>query len=122
MNREKTREYYRSMKDEDLCDCEDCRLFYRTFRSSYPEVSAYLETLGVDAEKPLDTIPLCRNEKGYMMYCGPQYVIMGSSDDLEKKEIGGVSFEVTDSHPYTAIDEEHFVIELSLIELKDQSD
>lgn len=119
MNREKTREDYRNIREEDLCDCEDCRLFYRTFASSYPEVSSYLETLGIDARKPLETMPLFRNEEGVMVYCGPQYVIMGSPGDFEKTEVGGVSFKVTDSHPYTGIDEEHFVIELSEIDLKE---
>jgi len=117
MNKEKTIAYYQSMTEEDLCSCEDCIRFYRNIRTAYPKLASYLKALGIDIEKPLDTMPVCPDGKGSFIYAGPQYVILGSPDDFQETSIDGVSLNIEDSHPDPGLDEEYFVIECSEIDL-----
>lgn len=117
MNKEKTIAYYQSLKEEDLCSCEDCIRFYRNIRAAYPKLASYLKALGIDIEKPLDTMPVCPDGKGSFIYAGPQYVILGSPEDFKETEVNGVSLSIEDSHPDPGLDEEYFVIECSEIDL-----
>ncbi len=117
MNKEKTIAYYQSLKEEDLCSCEDCIRFYRNIRVAYPKLASYLKTLGIDIEKPLDTMPVCPDGKGSFIYAGPQYVILGNPEDFKETEVNGVSLSIEDSHPDPGLDEEYFVIECSEIDL-----
>ena len=71
----------------------------------------------MDIQKPFETIPIGPAEE-IMYYAGAQYVIMGPSDDFKDTLIDDVRISVTDSHPMTEIDEDHFVIEISSICLK----
>ena len=79
--------------------------------------SDYLLSLGVDIEKPLETIPLEPDEKGNIEYLSAQYIVLGRSEDFVKTTIDSVTVDITKSHPETQI-EEHFVIEIYPIELK----
>ena len=117
MNAAKTRQYYKQLTEADLCDCEYCRNYIKEIRAAYPQLAAYLDKLGVDIEKPFEAIPI-GPAKGTMLYSGAQYVILGSADDFKETQIGSVRVFVTDSHPVTDIEEEHFVVELAPISLK----
>ena len=112
----KTRQYYGQLTDEDICNCAYCRNYVQKIRSSYADLAGYLDDLGADIEKPLEVIPI-GPENGVMLYSGAQYVVMGSSDDFKDTSIGDVRLFVTDAHPMTDIEEEHFVIEISPIYL-----
>ena len=116
MNVERTRWYYNQLTDADICDCLYCRNYVREIRAAYPALAAYLDQRGADIEKPFEAIPVGPAD-GVMLYSGAQYVLMGSSDDFEETSIGDVKVWVTDSHPMTDIEEEHFVIEISPIRL-----
>ena len=116
MNVERTRWYYNQLTDADICDCLYCRNYVREIRAAYPALAAYLDQRGADIAKPFETIPVGPAD-GVMLYSGAQYVLMGSSDDFEETSIGDVKVWVTDSHPMTDIEEEHFVIEISHIRL-----
>lgn len=50
--------YYQSLNSDQLCSCVYCRNYRRNIRTVYPAVAAWLDTLGVDIEKPLETSPL----------------------------------------------------------------
>lgn len=63
-------------------------------------------------------MPLDPDESGYIDYIGVQYIIFGCMDGFNKEIIDGVWIYPTESHPSTGINEEHFVIETSLIRLK----
>ena len=117
MSIEKTRRYYALLTDEDLCACADCRNYRKEIRSSYPELADFLNTWGVDAEKPLEVIPIGPGN-GMMFYSGAQYVVIGSSDGFRETAIGNVEAWITDAHPMTDVREDHFVIEVSPIRLK----
>ena len=111
-----TREYYDSLREEDICDCIYCRNYIRKIRSSYPLLSSYLDSLDIDIEKPYETVPLEPYE-GKIVYAGVMYMVMGDPKEFRKVSIEGVNIDITDSYPYTDMKEEHYVIELDEISL-----
>ena len=117
MDIKKTRQYYNQLTDKDICDCAYCRNYVKEIRSSYAELTGYLDQLGIDIEKPFEAIPI-DPVNGIMIYSGVQYVAMGAADDFKDTAIGDVRVFITDSHPMTDIQEDHFVIEISPIYLK----
>ena len=58
INIAKTKEYYAYIDDSLLCDCSYCQCYREQIRSVYPKVAEYLDSLGVDIEKPFETSPL----------------------------------------------------------------
>lgn len=117
MNIKKTRQYYRLLTNADICDCAYCRNYVREIKSAYPKLAAYLDRFGADIEKPLEVIPI-GPDGDRMLYSGAQYVILGSADGFTETSIGDIRVFITDAHPMTGIEEDHFVIELSPISLK----
>ncbi len=115
-NVEKTRAYYAALREEDLCGCAYCRNFRRELARTYPELSAYLAALGVEAEKAFETSPL-EPEEGSLAYCGCEYVVFGRCGEDFPQEIGGVTVCPTQSHPDFGMGEEHFVLSVSPIRL-----
>ena len=75
---EKTRAYYRNLGPENICSCAYCQNYCVRVMTAYPEVARYLDSLGVDIEKPFETSPLEPDENGYLEYCVCQYVVFGS--------------------------------------------
>ena len=114
VNAEKTRAYYAALREEDLCDCAYCRNFRREMAGAYPEVAAYLATLGVEAEKAFETSPL-EPEDGFLPYCGCEYVVFGHCEEDYFHEIGGVTVRPTAFYPRTGLMEAHFVLSVSPI-------
>ena len=114
MDIEKTRRYYARLTDADVCDCAYCRNYVKEIRAAYPELDAYADQLGIDLEKPLETIPV-EPAEGRILYSGAQYVVLGAADEFGETSVRNVRVFVADSHPMTGIAEEHFVIELSPI-------
>lgn len=111
MNIEETKQYYQSLSPDELCDCACCRSYMAGVRAAWPGMAAYLESLGAEIEKPWEVLPLDQTEE-YMDYLGAQYVLLGSPEGFPEAEVHGVEVFVTDSHPMTRIEAEHFVIEL----------
>ena len=74
MDIERTKQFYRELKQSDLCGCAYCRNYVKEAAKAYPAVTAYLQTLGVDIAKPFETMPLELDEDGRMPYIGPQYL------------------------------------------------
>ena len=116
MNTEKTRQYYDQLTEADICNCLYCRNYIKEIKTAYPELSAFLDQLGVDIEKPFETIPV-EPVNGVMLYSGVQYVVLGTEDRFKVTEIGSVRVFIADSHPMTDITEDHFVIEIAPIYL-----
>jgi hypothetical protein len=69
-------------------------------------------------EKTFESFPLDPDAEGSIMYLDVQYVVMGSPDGFEPTEVSGVAIFVTDIHPPTDVEEEHFVIEASPFVMK----
>ena len=106
-----TKDYYNSITDSALCDCSYCRNYRLQIKSALPEVATYLETWGIEIEKPFETSPLEPDENGMLEYCGCQYIVFGNCDLDYHHRIGDVEFRIATSYPSTGIEQEHFVIE-----------
>lgn len=118
MNIKRTEQYYKTLKEEDLCDCSYCRNYRKTVREALPEAAAYLSSIGVDIAKPFETMPLSPDDRGMIQYIGEQYIVFGNRNDFRETCINDIGFAVADSHPATDIDGEHFVIEMGPVYLK----
>ena len=118
VNLKATQDYYESAADEKLCDCDYCRNYCRQVKAAYPEVAEYLAGLGIDIEKPFETLPLEPDEDGYLEYCICQYVAFGTCSAEYHHRLGDVEFGLSTSHPNTGIDANHFVIDIYPIRLK----
>lgn len=46
MDIERTKQFYRELKQSDLCGCAYCRNYVNEVAKAYPAVTAYLQTLG----------------------------------------------------------------------------
>ncbi len=116
-NIEKNKIYYAQLPKDALCDCIYCQNYYTQVKTAYPEVAAYLLSLGIDIEKPFETSPL-EPENGNLTYCVCQYIAFGSCADDYYHKIGNVAFRKSTSYPFTGITEQHFVLDLAPITLK----
>ena len=110
-------QYYRNLGPENLCGCDYCRNYCARVKAAYPEAARYLDSLGVDIEKPFETMPLEPDENGYLEYCVCQYVVFGSCPEDFTHQIGDVTFGRSDCHPNTKLDGEHFVLDFYPIRL-----
>ena len=118
MDIEGTKSYYEQISNRDLCDCAYCQNYVREIKATYPEIAEYLFSLGIDIEKPFETMPLDPDETGYIEYISAQYIVCGEPDDFVKTVIGSVNVDVAGTHPSTQINEAHFVIEIYPVRLK----
>ena len=118
VNITKTKEYYATITDSELCNCGYCRNYRLQIKSALPEVTAYLGSLGIDIEKPFETSPLEPEENGMLEYCGCQYIAFVNCDPEYRHRIGDVEIRIATSYPSTGIEQEHFVLELFPVRLK----
>ncbi|MGX8698846.1 MAG: hypothetical protein ACSW8F_02825 [bacterium] len=117
MNPFRTERYYRELSEDSLCSCAYCRNYDREIKEAYPVLSEYLSAMGIDIEKPFESMPLEPYE-GTIEYIAVQYIVMGTASDFRSADVSGVHIDLADSHPLTEMEEEHFVIELSSIQLR----
>ncbi len=118
MDIEKTKLYYEQINNNDLCDCLYCQNYIKEIKYSYPKVAEYLLRLGVDIEKPFETMPLEPDEMDYIEYICSQYVVMGEPNDFSPALVDSVHIHITESRPDTQIEQPHFVIEIYPIRLR----
>ena len=118
LNIEKTQEYYDSLEQEYLCNCNYCKTYYLRVKEKYPKVSSYLDSLGIDIEKPFEISSLEPDENNILEYCVCQYIVFGCCCDTYSYKIGDVEFRIAQLYPDTGIKEEHFVIEFYPIKLE----
>ena len=114
---EKTRDYYHNLGPENICGCDYCQNYCARVKAAYPEVARYLDSLGVDIEKPFEIFLPEPMADGALEYPICQYIIFGSCPEDFTHRIGDVTFGCSDCHPNTKIDEEHFVLDLYPIHL-----
>ena len=113
-----TKDYYNSITDSALCDCNYCSNYRLQIKSAFPEVATYLETWGIDIEKPYEISPLEPDENGMLEYCGCQYIAFGNCDPEYRHRIGDLEFRIATSYPSTGIKQKHFVLELFPVQLE----
>lgn len=118
MDIERTKQFYRELKQSDLCGCAYCRNYVKEAAKAYPAVTAYLQTLGIDIAKPFETMPLELDEDGRMPYIGPQYLVFGAEAGFAAatgRDVNDVEVRLAQSHPGDNIQKPHFVIEIEPI-------
>lgn len=133
---DRTRKYYSSITTDDLCDCDYCRNFRMQIASAYPDLTSYLNTLGIDISKPFEVLlpleegisdDISKNgsddthscSRDLMEYPFAMYVVFSSCDESFTDRIGDVDIWITTSHPDTGIEgEDHFVLAFGPVFLK----
>ena len=118
MDIEKTKSYYSEIKKEDICNCIYCRNLTDEIKQAYPDVSEFLASLGVDAEKPFEVFLPSDPVNGYMDYYIVQYLIAGDPDDFKETKIGDISIGISDCHPTANYEGEHFIIDAGIFHIK----
>lgn len=113
----KNKTYYKKIKTEDICENDYCKNYISQIKKEYPKTTEYLDSIGVDIEKPFKVVPLKAEDK-MVYYEEAQYIVLGNKNNFKNTKIGRLKIEITDSHPETNIDEEHYVIKLSPIAVK----
>lgn len=122
MDISETKRYYSKIKREDLCSCDWCQNYIDEIGSSYPVVSDYLKTLGVDIEKPFEVGWPLDPVDGYMEYSFSMYLIAGNSDGFKETKIGDVTIGLAESHPAATYKGEYFIIEAGPFHIKCRTD
>ncbi|MCD7980736.1 MAG: thymidylate synthase [Clostridiales bacterium] len=89
---EVTGKYYDELKDEDLCSCGYCKEYRRQVRAAYPEVSVYLDGIGIDIGKPSESMYWDVDPDGLVDFTA-YYWVFG--------EIGNFEHKIGDVHIYT---------------------
>ena len=115
MNVEKTRQFYKDY--DDLCDCAYCKNYINEIKNTYPELDAYLDKLGIDIEKPWETLP-GEVIGGMIEYLGAQYILIGNKSDFNKAKLGELTIDLAKSFPDPGLACEYYLIEVSPIKLQ----
>lgn len=115
MSIEKTRDFYKDF--DDLCDCAYCRNYIREIKKSYPNLDLYLEQIGVDIEKPFETMP-GEPENGFIEYFGVQYIVIGDKKNFSTRKFGEVAIRLAKSYPDPNLYGKYYVVELGPIKLE----
>ncbi len=114
---EKTKAYYNGVQPSDLCDCEGCRNYRARVRQAYPQMAQYLDSLGIDIEKPFHVsyadLP---NEPDTLLYISCCYAAFGECGPDFSRQIDGLVLTRAGACPDSGVDEPH--IELQIVELK----
>lgn len=116
MNVEKTRAYYNDLHEERRCSCAYCRNYEREIARAYPALTETLEEMGIDIEKPFETMPLEPDADG-IDYIGAQYLVLGEKTGFQRTRVGDVVIDLAGTHPTTDLKEAHFVIEVGPVHL-----
>ena len=118
INIEKAREYYSHLRNDDLCQCDYCKNYSKEIKAAYPAVAEYLEKLGVEIEKPFETMPLDPDDEGIIEYIGAQYIVKGNCKDFQPYRVGDVRIDIAMDHPSSNISDDHFILEIFPVILK----
>lgn len=107
---QKTRQYYQFLKKEDFCSCDYCMNFYQKAKSAFPETAKWLDSHGIDIEKPFETLPI-EVDRNHVEYISAQYIAFGACEESFQLDFGESRISFAHSHPDTRIEEQHFVLE-----------
>jgi len=91
----KTSAYYAA---HSLCDCDACRNFYEQIHGKYPDLEAFLSSLGADIAKP-DETPWWDTEEEISY--NPCYTVTGTVETMGEYELDFGSIQVTVSRADT---------------------
>ena len=106
------------------CDCSYCRNYYRTFKITYPKISAFLEEFGLDINYPLEAMPLEYDKKDNTMGYTTYYPVKGEIfEDALDLNIEGLEIRILRGSssrnpcPNPQMEEPYLLIEINSINL-----
>ncbi len=106
---DKTRQYYADEDTAEYCQCAPCVNYRARIASAYPEIAAYMDTLGIDITKPYELTYL-KPVDDVLTYDGCWYVAFGDGDYAWQKEFGDVKTFPALRFPDPGVVEEPFVV------------
>lgn len=115
MTVDKTRGFYKDF--DNICGCAYCKNYIKEIRKAYPDLEEYLDKLGIDIEKPFETMP-GEPESGFIEYFGVEYLVIGDKKDFSKTKLGEIAIDLAKSFPDPGLDCKYYVIEVGPIKLK----
>lgn len=113
---DKTRQYYADEDTAEYCQCAPCVNYRTRIASAYPEIAAFLDTLGIDIAKPFKVTCL-KPVHDVLTYDGCQYVAFGNGDYAWRKDFGDVEIIPGLYFPDPGVDEPFVVLEIPHIDL-----
>ena len=111
MDIEKTREYYLIYNRKDTCQCEYCQNLIDEIRAAYPELALFLDSIGVDIERPFEASMPYEYKKRIWNFTYVQYLVVGNTDGFQETKIKDITVGICTCHPSATYNEEHFIIE-----------
>ena len=111
---ENTEKWYK--EENELCQCDYCRVFRKSFRSCYGATADLLSFYGVDVTKPLEISP-AEPEGDMITYNTVQYVLKGSTNITRNHLIEGLVMHKAEAYPSYKRAENTFVIQLEGVRL-----
>lgn len=118
MDIEKTREYYINYSRKDTCQCEYCQNLIDEIKTAYPELALFLDSIGVDIERPFEVSIPYEYKKGIWNFPFVQYLVAGNTDGFQETTIKDMTVGICTCHPTATYNEEHFIIEFGPVFLK----
>lgn len=111
MDIEQTKAYYAALERADICSCAYCQNLIDEISAAYPDVAAFLASLGADIARPFEVLLPSDPADGFMDYPAVQYLICGDSAGFQETKIGEVTIGISDCHPPASYHGAHFIIE-----------
>ena len=75
-------------------------------------MALWLDKYGVNIETSFADMSLEPYESGTLNYIGAQYTVFDNFTNDNSYYVGDFNIKIADSHPYTGISDEHFVLEV----------
>ena len=122
MDIEKTREYYRNYQRQNTCQCEYCQNLIDEIKGEYPELTFFLDSIGVDIERPFETSIPYEYKKGIWNFPYVQYLVVGNADGFREKTVNDITVSICANHPDATYKGEYFVIEFGPVYVKVRKD
>ena len=108
----------RTRKKDNKYDCDYQNAYISLVKKQYPVTAEFLREFGVNIEKPFK-VNLLETKDDIIYYSEILYIVLGDKTKFKKAKIGKVKIEIADSYPDTNIKEEHYVIKLSPIAIRE---
>ena len=109
---EKTKAYYSALREEDLCDCEDCRYYRAHVRQAFPKIADYFDSLGMDIAKPFHVSYVELEKENKILYMACCYVAFGYSGLDFSQTIDGMVLTRAGACPDSGVEEPHIELEI----------
>ena len=109
---EKTKDYYNTIRMEDLCNCEGCRYYRANVRRLFPQIAKYFDSLGMDIEKPFHVSYMELEKENKILYMACCYVAFGDCGLDFSQTIDGAVLTRAGACPDSGVEEPHIELEI----------